>query len=72
MRYAKQIELAVDKVDQALFTLRDMIKRGQNQEALRYMEEGDLKERFGDLQSIITISSVNPLGARGTQNTGNI
>ena len=72
MKYARQTQAALDKLDQSLFRLRDMIKRGQNQEALRYMEEGDLKERFGDLQSIITISSVNPLGARGTQNTGNI
>ena len=43
MRYAKQIELAVDKVDQALFTLRDMIKRGQNGDAIKFMESGPLK-----------------------------
>ena len=74
MRYAKQIELAVDKVDQALFTLRDMIKRGQNGDAIKFMESGPLKERFEELQSIIKISqTVNlgeNLGARGTTQTG--
>ena len=70
MRYAKQIELAVDKVDQALFTLRDMIKRGQNGDAIKFMESGPLKERFEELQNTITMSSTNTLGSRGTSQTG--
>ena len=72
MRYAKQIELAVDKVDQALFTLRDMIKRGENANAVRFMEEGQLKERFEEMQNIITISKTNTLGARGTGTIGTL
>ena len=72
MKYARQTQEHLDRLDQSLRTLRDMIKRGQNEAAIRYMEEGDLKERFGDLQSIITISSTNTLGARGTQNTGTL
>ena len=47
-----------------------MIKRGEQQEALRFMEEGELKERFGELQSMITISQSGNLGARGTSQTG--
>ena len=36
------------------------------------MEEGELKDRFEALQSIIKLSYVNPLGASGIPNTGNI
>jgi hypothetical protein len=53
-----------------LALLRNLIKRGQNKEAIRFMEEGELKERFEELQNIITISSVNGLGASGTAQTG--
>lgn len=70
MKYAQQTQNALDRLDQSLATLRTLIKRGQNADALKYMEEGELKERFGDLQNIITISSVGNLGARGTSQTG--
>ena len=69
MQYAKQTQGALDRLDQSLARLRTLIKRGQNQDALRFMEEGDLKERFGDLQNMITISSTGNFGARGVQNT---
>ena len=36
--------------------------------AIQYMEEGDLKEKFGELQNMITISQTGNLGARGVQN----
>jgi len=72
MKYARQTQTALDKFDQALAQLRTLIKRGNQKEALQFMEQGLLKERFEDLQSIITISSTNTLGARGTQNVGNI
>ena len=68
MRYAKQAQTALDRFDQSLATLRDLIKRGQNQDAIKFMEEGDLKERFEELQNIITLSSVGNLGARGVSN----
>ena len=67
MKYAKQTQNALDKLDQSLAQLRVLIKRGQNQEAIRFMEEGALKERFGELQNMITISQVGNIGARGTQ-----
>ena len=72
MKYAEQAQTALDRVDMSLAKLRDLIKRGQNKEALRFMEEGELKERYEELQNIITISQVNPLGARGTGTIGTI
>jgi hypothetical protein len=70
MKYAQQTQNALDRLDQSLATLRTLIKRGQNADALKFMEEGDLKEKFGELQNIITISSTGNMGARGVQNTG--
>ena len=72
MAYAKQTQDALDRLDQSLASLRGLIKRGKNEEALRFMEEGQLKERFEELQNMISISSSNPLGARGTQNIGTL
>jgi len=72
MKYARQTQQALDRLDGSLKRLRDMIKRGNQKEALQFMEQGPLKERFEELQNIITISSTNTLGARGTQNVGNI
>ena len=72
MKYARQTQEALDRLDEALAQLRTLIKRGANQDAIRFMEEGALKERFEELQNIITISSTNTLGSRGTQNVGNI
>ena len=70
MQYARQTQTALDRLDQSLARLRSLVKRGQIQDALRFMEEGELKERFEELQNIITISSVGNLGARGTAQTG--
>ena len=72
MKYAQQTQAALDRLDGSLARLRDMIKRGENQQAIRYMEEGQLKEIFGELQNIITLSSTNPLGARGIGNIGTL
>ncbi len=72
MKYARQTQAALDRLDGALAQLRGLILKNKNKEAVRFMEEGPLKERFEELQNIITISSTNTLGARGTQNVGNI
>ena len=72
MKYARQTQEHLDRLDQSLRVLRDMIKRGYNQAAIRYMEEWELKERFGDLQNIITLSSTGNLGASGIQSVGNL
>ena len=70
MQYARQTQTALDRLDQSLARLRSLVKRGQIQDALRFMEEGELKDRFEELQNIITISSTGNLGARGTAQTG--
>ena len=72
MAYERQLDSAMERLDQALAQLRGLIKRGQNQDAIRFMEEGALKERFEELQNMITISSTNPLGASGVQGIGNL
>ena len=70
MKYARQAQTALDKLDIALAKLRTKVKNGQITEALQFMEQGELKDRFEELQNIITISDVNNLGARGTAQTG--
>ena len=70
MKYARQTQEALDRLDGALAQLRNLVKRGDQKDAIRFMEEGALKERFEELQSMITISSTNPLGSRGTAQTG--
>ena len=72
MKYARQTQEHLDRLDASLARLHTMIKRGENKEAIKFMEEGELKERFENLQNIIIISSTNTLGARGTQNVGNL
>ena len=69
MKYAAQAQTALERLDESLFRLRMIVKKGQTAEALRYMEEGELKERFEELQNIITISRTGNYGARGVQNT---
>ena len=70
MAYARQTHDALERLDQSLARLRTIIKNGQIEEAIQFMEQGELKERFEELQNMITISSTNPLGAMGTAQTG--
>ena len=70
MKYGRQTQAALDRLDQSLARLRTMIKRGENAAAIRFMEEGELKERFSELQKYITISQTGNIGARGTTQTG--
>ena len=73
MKYGRQVQVALDRLDQSLGGLRNLIKNGKQQEALNYMENGPLKERFEELQNIITIAGgPGELGARGVQNTGTL
>ena len=69
-RYEKQLTTAMERLDESLKILRDTIKRGDQQGAIHYMENGDLKERYEELQNIITISQTGNIGARGTSQTG--
>tara|TARA_B100000287_G_scaffold213799_1_gene201768 strand:+ start:206 stop:424 length:219 start_codon:yes stop_codon:yes gene_type:complete len=72
MKYERQTQAALDRLDQSLARLRDLIKRGENKAAINFMEEGELKEKFSDLQSIIKLSYTNQLGASGVSNIGNL
>ena len=72
MAYERQLQTAMEKLDGALAQLRNLIKRGQNKDAIRFMEEGALKERYEELQNMITISQTNSLGSRGSQNVGHL
>jgi|TARA_R100000995_G_scaffold1998_1_gene1367 hypothetical protein len=72
MKNARQINIAIERLDQSLYRLRGIIKRGQINEALQYMDEGDLKDKFEELTNIINISQTNPLGSRGTTQTGRL
>ena len=72
MKYTRQTQDALERLDESLKVLRDLIKRGEQQAAIRYMEEGDLKERFGELRNMIIISSTNNLGASGLSNIGSL
>mgnify|MGYP003627254962 FL=1 len=72
MKYARQTQEALDRLDGALAQLRGFVKRNDQKAALDFMERGPLKDRFEELQSIITISSTGTLGARGTGNIGHL
>ena len=72
MAYERQVQIAMERLDQSLAKLYTLVKRGQNKEALQFMEKGELKDRFEDLQNIITISQTGTLGARGTGTIGTL
>ena len=69
MAYEKQVQGAMERLDQSLARLHTLIKRGEQREALRFMEEGELKDRYEEVQNIISISQTGNYGARGVQNT---
>ena len=72
MKYERQLQNAMERLDQSLASLHTLIKRGENKAAIRFMEEGELKETFGDLQNIITLSSTGNMGASGIQSVGSL
>ena len=69
MAYERQLQIAMERLDQSLAKLYTMVKRGQQQEALNFMQEGALKDRYEELQNMINISKTGNYGARGVQNT---
>ena len=72
MKYAGQAQTALERLDESLARLRNLVKRGDQAGALKFMEEGELKDRYEELQNIITISQTGTLGARGTNQTGTL
>jgi hypothetical protein len=71
-KYEQQVQGAMERLDQSLARLRDLIKRGENANAIHFMERGELKDRYEDLQNIINISYNGNYGARGVRNVGNL
>ena len=55
MAYKRQLQIALDRLDQGLARVHSMVKRGKNAEAMHFMEN-DLKELYDELQNIITIT----------------
>ena len=72
MKYAGQLQTALERLDESLARLRNLVKRGDQAGALKFMEEGELKDRYEELQNIINISYNGNYGARGLQNTGRL
>jgi hypothetical protein len=58
MAYRRQLQIALDRLDQGLARVHSMVKRGKNAEAIHYMDN-DLKELYEELQNIINITPEN-------------
>ena len=69
MKYAAQAQTALDRLDMSLAKLRTIVKNCQIAESIQFMERGELKDRYEELQNIINISQTGNYGARGVQNT---
>jgi len=54
-KYKRQLQIALDRLDQGLSRVHSMVKRGKNADAIHYMEN-DLKELYEELQNIISIT----------------
>ena len=68
MQYARQVQNAMERLDQSLSRLYQIIKRGDQKQALDFMDKGELKERYEELQNMINITQTGNIGARGVQN----
>ena len=55
MAYKRQLQIALDRMDQGLSRVHSLVKRGKNADAIHYMEN-DLKELYEELQNIISIT----------------
>ena len=58
MAYKRQLQTALDRLDQGLARVHSLVKRGRNQEAIHFMDN-DLKELYEELQNIINIPPEN-------------
>ena len=73
MKYGRQIQSNLNRLNSNLLTLNKLIRDGKQKEALTYMEEGPLKDTYDELQNLITLSGgpgSSGLGASGTVQTG--
>ena len=53
-RYQQQMNIAMERLDQGLARVHSLIKRGQNAEAIHFMEN-NLKDLYEELSNIINI-----------------
>ena len=58
MAYKRQLQIALDRLDQGLARVHSMVKRGKTADAIHFMEN-DLKELYDELQNIVTITPEN-------------
>lgn len=58
MAYRRQLQTALDRLDQGLARVHSMVKRGKNAEAIHFMDH-DLKELYEELQNIVNITPEN-------------
>ena len=72
MAYERQVQEHLERLDQSLAKLYTLIKNGKQNKALDFLQNGEVKDRFEELQNIINISSVGNYGVRGVNNTGNL
>ena len=63
MRYYKQAQIALDRFDQGLAVLNGFIKRGENDLAIKYMNE-DLKELYDEIQGVLNMEGDSETGMR--------
>ena len=73
MKYSRQVQGALNKLDRNLLALNRLIKQGKQAEAIQFMEHGALKEAYSELENIIILSQTgnlgDNLGAQGTPQT---
>ena len=68
MAYERQIQEALNRLDHSLLALNKLVKAGKQREAIEFMDNGPLKERYEELQNIVSISGTNNMGSRGVPN----
>ena len=53
-KYKRQMNVAMERLDQGLARVHSLVKRGKNADAIHYMDS-NLKELYGELQNIINV-----------------
>ena len=53
-KYKKQMNIAMERLDQGLARVHSLVKRGKNADAIHYIDN-NLKELYGELQNIINV-----------------
>ena len=73
MKYARQVQANLDRLDQTLLALNKLIRAGKQQEAIEFMENGPFKDAYENLQNIVTVAGgPGSLGASGVANKGTV